>query len=402
MGRPQLESRWAELGPKGIGPSSAQKKLHGSGPTPAQTAGLGQNPSGPPHIFLGQNHLAQRSKKLQHGGNYFPPARLLHAERFCMQEANRTQLRKKKMHGEKDSVPGAAETAACWRSCSVVASRTAAPGRRCGCFPTVRRRSTGSFLLFQLLEFPLSFNYRKLLNFWVFGDCFLSSLGPNRCGGPVLVRLGAGFAGGWSATTRDSKVPFLYFRPVVGQCFRSAVPRCGGFGLFGGDAREREAGSLFQKTKLFLLLQLFSFLFSACVGLLSGQAAARLEKNEGVAATLKAGWRQSGGRLLVAAHERRLSSLFTVEPGLSQCWTCCRRGADEDKLAKCKAIMRKGWESVRLKREGKLVCRGKVLAEEGAVTAVGRRALGLKVCWGKQQQRRKGRWRGEWWLGFDR
>ncbi|KAG6754711.1 hypothetical protein POTOM_040505 [Populus tomentosa] len=36
----------------------------------------------------------------------------------------------------------------------------------------------------------------------------------------------------------------------------------------------------------------------------------------------------------VAAHERRLSSLFTVEPGLPQCWTCCRRGADEDKLAR--------------------------------------------------------------------
>jgi len=44
---------------------------------------------------------------------------------------------------------------------------------------------------------------------------------------------------------------------------------------------------------------------------------------------------------------------------------------------------------VRLKGEGKLVCRGKVLAKEGAVTAVRGRALGLKVCWGKQQQRRK-------------
>ncbi|KAJ6879599.1 hypothetical protein NC652_033025 [Populus alba x Populus x berolinensis] len=125
----------------------------------------------------------------------------------------------------------------------VVASRTAAPGRRCGCFPTVRRRSTGSFLLFQLLEFPLSFNYPKLLNFWVFGGCFLSSLGPNRCGGPLLVRLGAGFAGGWSATTRDSKVPFLYFRPVVGQCFRSAVPRCGG--------KEEERGTVPFKTAPF-------------------------------------------------------------------------------------------------------------------------------------------------------
>jgi hypothetical protein len=30
--------------------------------------------------------------------------------------------------------------------------------------------------------------------------------------------------------------------------------------------------------------------------------------------------------------------LFTVEPGLPQRWTCCRRGADEDKLARCKAI----------------------------------------------------------------
>jgi len=44
---------------------------------------------------------------------------------------------------------------------------------------------------------------------------------------------------------------------------------------------------------------------------------------------------------------------------------------------------------VRLKGEGKLVCRGKVLAKEGAVTAVRGRALGLKVCWGKQQQMRK-------------
>jgi len=54
------------------------------------------------------------------------------------------------------------------------------------------------------------------------------------------------------------------------------------------------------------------------------------------------GWRRSGGRRLVAAHERRPSSLFTVEPGLPQRWTCCRRGADEDKLARCKAITVKG------------------------------------------------------------
>ncbi|KAJ6921663.1 hypothetical protein NC652_015556 [Populus alba x Populus x berolinensis] len=99
----------------------------------------------------------------------------------------------------------------------------------------------------------------------------------------------------------------------------------------------------------------------------------------------RSGWRQSGGRLLVATHERSLSSLFTVEPGLPQCWTCCRHGADEEKLARCKAVTRKGGESVRLKGEGKLVCRGKVLAEEGAVTNVRGRALGLKVCWGKQQ-----------------
>ena len=35
-------------------------------------------------------------------------------KRFCMQEANLCQPQKK-MHGGKDSVPGAAETAACWR-----------------------------------------------------------------------------------------------------------------------------------------------------------------------------------------------------------------------------------------------------------------------------------------------
>jgi len=57
------------------------------------------------------------------------------------------------------------------------------------------------------------------------------------------------------------------------------------------------------------------------------------------------GWRRSGGRRLVAAHERRPCSLFTVEPGLPQCWTCCRHGADEDKLARCRAVTVKGGDS---------------------------------------------------------
>ncbi|KAJ6912292.1 hypothetical protein NC651_014860 [Populus alba x Populus x berolinensis] len=111
-------------------------------------------------------------------------------------------------------------------------------------------------------------------------------------------------------------------------------------------------------------------------GMAGGSGKDDLEKNEGAAATLKAcwlvcpcssvpalflfvlclrrspfwsgsGWRQSGGRPLVAAHERSLSSLFTVEPGLPQCWTCCRHGADEDKLARCKAVTVKGGVSQR-------------------------------------------------------
>jgi hypothetical protein len=62
--------------------------------------------------------------------------------------------------------------------------------------------------------------------------------------GPSLVRLGSGFRGGWSATTRDSNAPLPCFRQgerPVGQWLWSVVP---GVGLRVGEAcgprRERK------------------------------------------------------------------------------------------------------------------------------------------------------------------
>ncbi|KAJ6968361.1 hypothetical protein NC653_036349 [Populus alba x Populus x berolinensis] len=56
------------------------------------------------------------------------------------------------------------------------------------------------------------------------------------------------------------------------------------------------------------------------------------EKGEKRLTWLGSGWRRSGGRRLVTARERHPCSLFTVEPSLLQCWTCCRHGTEKDKL----------------------------------------------------------------------
>ena len=88
-----------------------------------------------------------------------------------------------------------------------------------------------------------------------FGFFFLPSLssvssvfiGEEKVLGPLLVRLGAGFAGGWSATTRDSKASFLYFRPVVGQCLRSVW----GLWFVRWRCRGERGGKFISKNKAF-------------------------------------------------------------------------------------------------------------------------------------------------------
>ena len=72
--------------------------------------------------------------------------------------------------------------------------------------------------------------------------------------GPLLVRLGAGFAGGWSATTRDSKAPLPCFRQgerPVGQWLWSMVQsvglRVGGLEeIKGGLKKKNHFSSLLQ------------------------------------------------------------------------------------------------------------------------------------------------------------
>ncbi|KAL3586592.1 hypothetical protein D5086_013459 [Populus alba] len=81
-------------------------------------------------------------------------------------EANRTQLQKKKCTGKR-----IVYLAQRRRRLAGGAAVSWLHGRRLrgganGCFPTVRRRSNiGSFLLFQLLEFPLSFTIPSFSTF---------------------------------------------------------------------------------------------------------------------------------------------------------------------------------------------------------------------------------------------
>nr|TKS12606.1 hypothetical protein D5086_0000062110 [Populus alba] len=94
------------------------------------------------------------------------------------------------------------------------------------------------------------------------------------------------------------------------------------------------------------------------------------------------GEKNKHGQFLGFTKERGMSSLSLAKKGrLAERWN----GDQREREKKGAKMAEKRRESVRLKGEGKLVCRGKVLAEEGAVTNVRGRALGLKVCWGKQQ-----------------
>ena len=75
-------------------------------------------------------------------------------------------------------------------------------GRRCcGCFQVFGSLSLSS--VSSLSPGPLSGF------FFSFSSVFFSIYRGRTGGGPWLVHLGAGFAGGWSATTRDSKAVFL-------------------------------------------------------------------------------------------------------------------------------------------------------------------------------------------------
>ncbi|KAG6771019.1 hypothetical protein POTOM_022362 [Populus tomentosa] len=150
------------------------------------------------------------------------------------------------------------------------------------------------------------------------------------------------------------------------------------------------------------LFQLFSFLFSACVDLLSGQAAAggEVEGNDWLLLTKDVSprcsrWSQvcrSAGRVADAVlmrtnwqipGEKNKHGQGAVDTSLG---FAKERGMSGLSLAK---KGRKGWESVRLKREGKLVCRGKVVAEEGAGDGCGKESAGSQSLLGKAATKEK-------------
>ena len=95
---------WADLGPSGIGPISAQQSLlFSSGPDLGQTAGMGQNQSGPQTHGWARTNLAQRRKKRQcwarislaqqpniRGGIIFPLSSCMHnaVRSACREEKN--------------------------------------------------------------------------------------------------------------------------------------------------------------------------------------------------------------------------------------------------------------------------------------------------------------------------
>ena len=82
-------------------------------------------------------------------------------------------------------------------------------------------------VLFKKTSLPsFLFSNRLSLSSVFFSPLFSPSvssvfIGEEKVVGPLLVRLGAGFTSGWSATTSDSKAPLPCFRrgerPVVGH-----------------------------------------------------------------------------------------------------------------------------------------------------------------------------------------
>ncbi|KAJ7009575.1 hypothetical protein NC653_000309 [Populus alba x Populus x berolinensis] len=130
-----------------------------------------------------------------------------------------------------------------------------------------------------------------------------------------------------------------------------------------------------------------------------------LEKIEGAVAMLKAWWLAAAGGAVEGDYWLLLTK--DVSPRCSRWSQVCRN-------ARCVAdavLIRTNWQGARLSRrsvpgeknkygQGAMdtslgfakergMSEGKFWLRKGAVTIVRGRVLGLKVCWGKQQQRRK-------------
>ena len=228
-----------------VGPNSAQPKiLLQSGPGPAQTCKAGPASGWP------NNRPA--------GGEFSPPP----PPACSMPEANLQRRKKRNVGGRKCTWCGGGGHG--WRPVAV-ARLTDGGSKRWRCCSTGGEREISSpsplfffvfcsslslpfswllGFLFLLLFFVCSFSSPSIpfvlslfplssVFFFVFGSSLSPPLLPllffflfsiyksERALGPSLVRLGSGFRGGWSATTRDSKAPLPCFgqgeQPVVGH-----------------------------------------------------------------------------------------------------------------------------------------------------------------------------------------
>ena len=233
--------------------------------------------------------LAQTQKKKWNGGNYFSP--VPPACRTILHAGGQTTptSRKKNARVGGDRVPGAAETAACWRGCGGGGGSDLAHG---GCQMDRRRPPRFACFCFDFLS-PLSVsNYSKLLNpglsvavfevLWflsllrslsltvsvfvfsflrvalLFSSFFSSpfffgffSIYRGKVLGPMVV--GSGCRGWFNHPRQPGAV---FFSLSAGGLPTTSIggPTVWGLGLFGGEVRERERREVFQSFS-FLLLQ---------------------------------------------------------------------------------------------------------------------------------------------------
>ena len=223
-------------------------------------------------------------------GELFSPPCLMHAERFCMQEAKLHQHHRKKCTGGGQgsctwrSRDDGLLAGLRWRRWQRLSSRWLSNGPATS--PSVR------LLLFQLFESPLGFNYSKLLNpgfsvavsevLWflsllrslslslsrvffsflrvalLFSSFFSSpfffgffSIYRGKVLGPMVVGSGCR---GWLNHPRQPGAVFFSLSAGGRPTTSVGGPTVWGLGLFGGEVRERERREVFQSFS-FLLLQ---------------------------------------------------------------------------------------------------------------------------------------------------